>query len=89
MKIKNYKQFDRLEIHWIDSVQDCGWKNPKGNTAKGFINTEEYIFHRTIGYYLGQSDKTLSTAQSVQQGGGMVSEIMKIPKCAISKIVKL
>ena len=84
-KIKNLKKWAKVEIEWVDSSHASGWQDSKE------IEGTPQIDHRTLGYVLQTTVKTISVVQSVsdylrEDNSRNVDSVMDIPKVAIKKI---
>lgn len=87
-----FQKWDRLEIHWEDSYRTHGWL-----PLEEAMTEEDYCLdHRTIGYFVGETDRQISVCQSSKTDERLISEpdtqvdaVMHIPKAAITLIVRL
>lgn len=84
-----YKEKEILEILWIDSIHDSGWKEKNFFIKEG--DNKDWIWHKTIGYFLLQDDEILTVMQSYTKKGGLYNTDarMSIPKCSIKKIRRI
>lgn len=85
------KKWDRVEVFWIDSLHVDGWLKEKGvevNEKQVF----DWMKHQTIGYVFQDAKKYIAVAQSYStkdEEDRSVDSIMRIPRVAIEKMVKL
>lgn len=86
------KKWDKVEVEWLDSHQIHGWTA----LSSGGLDCERSLGHCSIGYYVGQTSKQFTIVQSrksdqefIANEDTMVNSILTIPKCAITKLVKL
>lgn len=89
--MKKIKKLTKVELHWIDSLGDDGWKSEAAFFDK---DEEKYIEHRSCGYWLGETKRTVMLVQSYRvdknkEGEYIVDHFLQIPKAVISKIVIL
>lgn len=90
MKIPAYKYLDVVEIEWLDSVHSSGWHRENN---PDWIVKDSDLEHKTIGYYLTQTAKSITVIQSHgtpdrDTGKRNVDAEMSIPIRAITKIRK-
>lgn len=83
------KQFDKIEIEWLDSVMDPGWKW-LNNVEKDFGSTKQ-LSHVSIGYFLAKTKLSIIIAQSMQEkifadGDRSTGFRLEIPLVAVKKI---
>jgi len=87
-----FKKWDLIEINWVDSYMMHGW-TPLNDSE---IDVDHSLDHRSIGYYVGETNRQISIVQSSKTFEDFISEsetqvcgIFTIPKKAITKIRKL
>lgn len=83
--MKKYKKFDKLEIHWLDSLHTSGWKS-----EEDIKTSDKELEHTSVGYFMREDKRSIVLIQSYQlgkdDGDTNVDAIMEIPKCSILKI---
>jgi len=91
MKNNSLKEFDLVEIFWVDSVHENGWKQL--DVFRDSLKSDGYgIKHSTIGYMISIDDKVISVCQSrnlEEKYKPAVDAIMTIPICSVTSINKL
>lgn len=83
-----HKKFEIIKITWLDSTHDDGWKRESEWKEEGLIEYE------TVGFYLGETKRTIKVVQSRCIGTDIIDDylvdsMMQIPKVSIIKFVKL
>lgn len=86
-------KWDKYEIIWEDSYHTSGWH------PLDFVdidNNEDSVEQMTVGYFVGESKRTYSFAQSAKANPNLhnqpdtyVDAVLTIPKKAILKLAKL
>jgi len=84
-----YKEKQILEILWIDTIIDSGWKS-KESFDKEERNSK-WLWHYSIGYFLCEDKETITIMQSYtnKEGDYNTSERLSIPRVSIKKIKRL
>jgi len=85
MKYKPFK--DILEIAWNDTVTFEGWTY--GNAVKDNVVSKEHKEHLTVGYYIGETDETISVASAIGVESKSVGSMWNIPIKCIMIVRKL
>lgn len=87
-----FNKWDKMQVVWEDSYHTSGW-HPLSNVD---TVTEDSLDQMTIGYFVGESPRTISLAQSAKystelraQEDTYVDSVLTIPRKAILSIVKL
>lgn len=80
-----------VEIHWLDSTHDSGWKLSDDYSVE---HQRKFLQHKTVGYILFDEKDFISVVQSRgvesnNDGTYSVDANMTIPKKAIIKITEL
>lgn len=86
---QTYPKLQLLEILWYDAVHDGDWV-----TEKEIDLPDTDIEHKTVGYFLMETDKTIAVVQSYgvapdKDAGYHVDCIMRIPKVAIKLVRRI
>jgi len=85
------KQSQLIKIEWIDANNDTTWRDL--DEALFEINKTENAHSVSVGFFIKETDKFISIAQSMVVGEDdkieQVSEVMSIPKVCIKKVKKL
>lgn len=85
--IKKLKLWEPIELNWLDSCHDSGWRK-----FKEFDNDDKWLKHISIGYYIKHTDNAVSFAQSrqlVDEDDAAIDAVMTIPVVAITSIRRL
>ena len=72
-----------IRIDWEDSCMDTGWKSRKE------ASTHSVSKCHSIGYQLRSNKREVVIYQSQSEDSGQVTEMMAIPRKAITKITEL
>jgi hypothetical protein len=81
------KMFEKLEIHWEDSVMDqSGWADIGNFDYEAHIRAMQY---ETSGYFLKKTENALFVCQSCRKDKDQACGIMAIPFTAIKKIIRI
>lgn len=88
MKIPKLKKYQPIRILWLDSVHESGWKRDED------FNEEGEIEYETVGLFSRETKRAIQVVQSRGVGSSipnnhLVDAMMQIPKCAITKIIRL
>lgn len=85
-------KWDLLEVTWEDSYHQSGWRPLYDVPVDDVASLEQ----QSIGYYIGESNRTLTIAQSAKaskelrsQDDTFVDACLTIPKRAVLKMHKL
>lgn len=88
MKIPTLHKWQKIEVFWIDSVHDSGWKQ-----ESNLEDAEKYLDHSTVGYFFRTSKRAMDIVQSKStgrpEGKACIDSVMQIPLVAITSIKKL
>ena len=92
MKTPKLKQWQKIEIVWVDSCHTSGWRNSSDFTKDK--KPDEPLWCSTMGYFIGYSPRSIKVVQSKQRyikenGSSSVDAMMQIPKVAIISLRKL
>lgn len=88
MKKIKLKQWDKIEINWIDSIENTsGWTRPVDFKWKDHYNA---LFHNLIGYYINECTDAITVCQAyaLENENSFVGAFT-VPKGCILKIRKL
>lgn len=80
------KKWQIIEIDWLDSVHDNGWKFEDTAMERA---QDKFLKHKTIGYFLKETKQFIAVVQSKSNDGedkSNVDAVMQIPKAVIKKI---
>lgn len=85
------KQWDIVEITWVDSLHDTGWKF---SSARTDLDSMEQMTHKTCGYLFKKGKHAVSVVQSIkilgaEDGDRCTDNLMEIPHKAILKIRRI
>ena len=85
------KQFDLIEIEWIDSVENtCGWTDLK---TFDFNRHYSHLPQKTVGYFIKETKDAISTSKCrsgyIDDNGCDFNGLWTIPKGCIKKIRKI
>ena len=92
MKFPKLKRWDKIEIEWIDSMSpNSKWK---AIDSMDWDDEEEYMSHRSCGYFLNKSKTSICVCQSYQKkiysdGDRMMDNTIMIPICAFISVRKV
>lgn len=88
MRSIKLKQWDKIEIDWLDSIQNTdGWMSPKEFSWEHHYKT---LYHKLIGYYVNECKEaiTICEAYALDNGEKFVGA-WTVPKGCVTKIRKL
>ena len=86
VKNKQFNQWDKVEIEWIDSFkQGGGWVSPKIDWDRA----KKDMYYRTIGYLVYADKEMVAVTMSFQEVKDDIEAPLMIPVCAIQKVNKL
>lgn len=88
MKNTKLKKWDRVEIDWVDSIQNTGgWKSPDDFSWKTHYGA---MHHKTIGYYINECKLGITVCQAhADDNDDLFVGAFTMPKGCILKIRKL
>lgn len=88
MRSIKLKQWDKVEIDWVDSIQNTGgWKSPTEFNWKGHYGA---LHHKLIGYYINECQHGLTICQAyAKDNDQLFVGAFTVPKGCIQKIRKL
>ena len=87
MKKYRLKQFDILEIIWVDSLSDENrWERLQDYD---FNDLRANLTHMTVGYLMKESNEAITLAQSVRENKIFILGVITTPKGCIKKIRKI
>lgn len=69
------------EVEWVDSMGYTGWENRERRQAN--LDEPRVMVHWTIGYLFKRTRAYVAVAQSVQEQGEQVGDVMQIPRGAV------
>ena len=87
-KMTKFKLWDRLEIDWIDAVENTnGWRPPEDFNWKDHYAA---LDHKIIGYYVNECTNAITVCQAyaVNNHNNFVGAF-SIPKGSIQKIRRI
>ena len=75
-----------VEIEWVDSFSSATW-DTRINHERSARGSDQMV-HRSVGYFLSQSDTSVTIAQSMAEDDGdtMVGDALTIPRRSIDRI---
>ena len=82
-----FKQFDLLEIDWVDSLSDeSGW-----TSLENYDYDDLYLnlTHLSVGYLIKESKKAITLAHSIRENQTFMLGVITIPKGCINHITKI
>jgi len=77
----NFRGLKKVEIEWIDSCASKGWGS-RDFHLKEFATSS----CRSTGYVIEDNKKYLAIAQSISDDTHNISDLISIPKVAITKV---
>lgn len=87
-----YTKWDKVEIEWTDSHMIHGWVT----LDDVGLDEEASLYHRSIGYFLGETPNQVTICQSSKTDEDLIKEpitnvcgVFTIPKKAIIKLSKV
>ena len=90
--MSKYKQWDLIEILWVDSHMVHGWTR----IEEIGLDEDYSLDHRSVGYYLGETPRQITICQSSKTNEELIGEpeanvcgVFTIPKKAITKVTDL
>ena len=76
------RKYPILFVEWIDAHSEYGWHE--------FSHVQsEPDPQRSVGFLIRESENTISIAQSHQEEGSLVADVLTIPRSYITSIKKL
>ena len=87
MKKSKIKQFDILEIIWMDSLSDENKWERLQDYDFDYLRTN--LTHRSVGYLMGDNNDAITLVQSVRENKIFGLGVITIPKGCIKKIRKI
>jgi hypothetical protein len=89
MRIPKLKKWEPIELRWIDSMADSGWKPESAHTPEG---VDRDLEHLTVGYFFMETPRTICVIQSRSDWDyetKNVDGVMSIPKVAVLNLKRL